>query len=468
MKKLSNLWLLAALVCGMSLGVSSCKSDDDNEMSEEEREQQLQTQQDKKDAAIAVLGQLASTSGATGDLLSQTFEPTIGTPDESDVNIQIVSINTMEAAAQRFADLVNADIDEQTPSYSWSNDLLGTMTYQKSTDGKSWATVDVDIKQVPHLRRIVFRSPEQADNNGKFNGRAYYRFGDVVRSNDFRKDQKYEYWVCVRPAFGPEGKEQSHWVCLGNLPEENIYSYTYTFNKDKLNEWDQTWYVPTGLGEDKTHMQNLAEMIYAMLYPTDWEKNIRDKNNKKLPMFNDFSKDRVDLHNAAFWKQVCANWDKEYDGLDLWHHIFGISKDDLKKQITNPNGGLRLLYNGYSWITKWNCTLWEASYKMGTGNQANLHNAKCESIKKSMEKINVDCREMAPQIDGYKEFFGDTNLRWCVRNRKGKYMTWSDFYDPKYKIPDVIDVYRYYKASDTNYEFYAKDPEVTDSTAVVK
>ena len=30
MKKILNLWLMAALVCGLSLGVTSCKDDDDN------------------------------------------------------------------------------------------------------------------------------------------------------------------------------------------------------------------------------------------------------------------------------------------------------------------------------------------------------------------------------------------------------------------------------------------------------
>ena len=43
MKKYFHFWLLAALVCGLSLGVTSCK-DDDNELSPEEQEKQAQEQ----------------------------------------------------------------------------------------------------------------------------------------------------------------------------------------------------------------------------------------------------------------------------------------------------------------------------------------------------------------------------------------------------------------------------------------
>ena len=35
MKKILNLWLMAALVSGLSLGVTSCKSDDDDESNEQ-------------------------------------------------------------------------------------------------------------------------------------------------------------------------------------------------------------------------------------------------------------------------------------------------------------------------------------------------------------------------------------------------------------------------------------------------
>ena len=38
-KKNCNFWLMVALFCGLSLGITSCKDDDDNELSEKEKEE---------------------------------------------------------------------------------------------------------------------------------------------------------------------------------------------------------------------------------------------------------------------------------------------------------------------------------------------------------------------------------------------------------------------------------------------
>ena len=60
MKKNFYFLLMAALVCGLSLSVTSCKDDDkDNGPSEEELEQQALEQQDLDNARIAVLDHLA-------------------------------------------------------------------------------------------------------------------------------------------------------------------------------------------------------------------------------------------------------------------------------------------------------------------------------------------------------------------------------------------------------------------------
>jgi hypothetical protein len=85
-------------------------------------------------------------------------------------------------------------LDSTTATYTFSNPQLGTLTYQRSSDGLSLATVTVDIKALPKLRQIVYRRPDQTGENGLFNsnfeGRAYYRFGDVVRLKN--KDERYE------------------------------------------------------------------------------------------------------------------------------------------------------------------------------------------------------------------------------------------------------------------------------------
>ena len=442
MKKIMNSLLMAALVCGLSLGVTSCKdSDDDNNKSEEEQAKLAEEEQEQENNRFAILSQLTdldevgdSTYTIENYLALTDYQPTIGTADENEPTTRIVSTNTMEAAADRFADLVEVEIDSTTASYTWEDEKMGSMTYRKINDGTAWAEVEVRVKQVRGLEKIIYRSPAQGDNNSKFEGRAYYRFGDVVCDNI--DESKGRYWVCVRPAFGPEGKEKSHWVCIDKLGSGNI-------KKHSTDDGNMMWWMPTGLGEDKEHMQNLAEMLYAMLYPATWENNIKDKNIKKLRMFNDFDRLNVRYHNRYFWARVCKQWDKN----QLWEKVFHTSKENLKAQLNS--GGLKLLHTGYSWqwwltetLGGWNCSLYEATFTNGTGKECNMHQATYKTVKKKMKTSNnnyikLDCRDMT-KVNNYKAFFGDTNLRWCIRH---------DTYS-KVKIslgPSYKDVYTYYR-----------------------
>ncbi|MBR4897161.1 MAG: hypothetical protein IKZ48_00005, partial [Prevotella sp.] len=217
MKSKINIWLLATLVFGLGMSVTSCKDDDDNGKTKEQKQEEAQAKASK---FWDVVANLVSIDDVTDDYEGKTFEPTIGIADSSDPLTRIVATNDMATAAQRFADLVGAKgIDENTPSYTWSDPDIGTMTYTRGGTAAEWATVDVSIKAVPHLQKIIYRVGGEGDN-GSFEGRAYYRFGDVVsrqvtvtyneKKNNDNRGTVTEYWICVRPAFGPEGKEDSH------------------------------------------------------------------------------------------------------------------------------------------------------------------------------------------------------------------------------------------------------------------
>ena len=461
MKKNFYFLLMAALVCGLSLSVTSCKDDDkDNGPSEEELEQQALEQQDLDNARIAVLDHLADldeVESSEVDLLSQQFEPVIGVPDGDKESVRIVNTNTMELAAERFADLVGAEIDENTPSYTWTDEKMGTMTYTKNTDGTAWATVEVNIKQVPQLQKIIFRSPDQGDENAAFKGRAYYRFGDVVRRKVQESSYKTidEYWVCVRPAFGPEKKEDSHWACINVVPVKNIYTYT------KLS----TMYFPTKLGESKEHMQNLAEMVYAILNPGTWESNISSNvDNKKMKMFGDFNKNNLKYHNKYFWQNVCNGWDKMdikigNSTYDIWNLLFETEKQYVDEEVNNTARGMKLLYKGYSWVKKEKVIhLWQANYTSGLGVNCNMHKAtftepRCDLSAKTA--WTLDFRQTGGNQYNYMKFFnpdsnnGDTMLRWCVRIATGKELAnkkWNG--NVKQAIPGVEEIYRYYRDVD--------------------
>ena len=410
MKKLMNLWLLAALVCGLGLSVTSCKDDDDDNKSEE---QQQQEQEERASKFWSVVGQLVSSDSYAADYEDKTFEPTYGVADAANATTRIVETNDMQTAARRFSDLVGAAIDENTPSYTYSDPEVGTLTYTRGGTADEWASVEVSIKQVPRLRKIIYREGGEG-TNASFAGKAWYRFGDVVsRTLD---DGNVEYWICVRPAFSPEKKGDSHWVCLNYLPAKNVYHYTGS------NELE--YYLPTGIGTDKEDMQNLAEMLYAMTHPQEWYDNANTYHTdgkvwgfSGLPIFADFKKANVMYHNQYFWQKVADAWEKNEVANDAFGIDFEVLSDHLEQE------GLNLLYEGYQWWfkTSWNCKLWQASYTNGTKNdEKNLHHAEYKDISKNMKEIPFDCREMGALKQNYNKFFdNDGKYRWVIRHATG-------------------------------------------------
>ena len=186
MKKNFYFLLMAVLVCGLSLSVTSCKDDDKDNNGGGESGENLGPQNEQNEASLkfwSVVDQLVDMDEYTEDYQNANLTPAIGFEDPNDAQARIVYTNSAEAAAERFANLVGvSDVDENTTSRTWSDPDVGTLTYTKVTDGTAWATVDVSIKQVPNLEKIIYREPSQGDENGGVSGGkiAYYRFGDVV------------------------------------------------------------------------------------------------------------------------------------------------------------------------------------------------------------------------------------------------------------------------------------------------
>ena len=463
-KNVFNWMLAAAVVCGLSLSVTSCSDDDDEPKSEEQKEQEASK-------FWSVVGQLVSVDDVTDEYEGKTFEATYGMPDATNATVRIVNTNDMKTAAQRFANLVDAKgIDENTASYKWSDPEIGSMTYTRGGTAAEWATVDVNIKAVPGLQKIIYREGGAGDN-GKFSGKAYYRFGDVVsrevtikydaKKNNDQRGTVTEYWICVRPAFGPEGKEDSHWVCVNTVSDKN---YKYYHGSNGTDYW-----LPTSMGTDKENMQNFAELLYAICYPQTWFDNVFNHHTDGklwgytgVPFFTDFKGANLKYHNQYFWQGVQKGWKEAGVAEKTLGMNLGALADILQ---TN---GVRLMHKGYSWwfTSSWNCELWEAVYTSGnTDEELNMHHAEYFEWEANMQTVKFDVREMGQKTENYSAYFnGEKKYRWAIRHATGKELASDKKYDVKQAIKGVTPVYRYYDnvvpTTDLN-----GDPEISEATS---
>ena len=416
----------------------------------------------------AVVGQLVGRDQRTDDYEGKTFKPVIGEPDGGDESVRVVAVNDLEAAVARFNTLVGADITSETSTYTYKSKEVGTLTWTKSSDNRSWGVVDVEVPSVPGLRKIIYRSAEQGDVNGSVgdNGSAYYRFGDVIQRTR-QDDGKTEYWICVRPAFDKEDKGKSHWVSVSPLPKENVWPY-YKDGKPFTASNGFDYGLPYNLGTDLEWAQDLAELLFAIIYPEDWMSNIGQYYSENmfgspngLRIFNDFHKGNIKYHNVEFWKNVQKQWKDK----NLVQKIFGVSYNDMAKAIDpkNPGRGLHFLYDEYSWNTRFSNKpkLYQVHYSNGSKDtEKNMHlqtksTPSAQVVKpnqKTESNINYpldvyDVVQYQPYISESR-FFDDAAPRWCIRYAEGVELSENGKFDPQQPIkgfnPDN-EFYRYYK-----------------------
>jgi len=475
MKKVCKWTLILAALFSLSMSIISCQDDSGTDGKEGEKLAKEENAKEKFWGVVSPLTGLYDHSAPYEDL---TFEPTIGSPDESDPQTRIVATNSPALAAQRFAEIIGADtgIDENTQSYTYDDPDVGTLTYNRVSDGTAWATVDVSIKQLPHLTKIIYRSASQGNTNASFSGSAYYRFGDVIKRQVQRNartsdgtataEQPYtEYWICVRPSFSQEGKGDSHWISVSPPTDDHIFAYTSkTTNK--------SYYLPDNLGSNKEHAQNFAELLYAISYPEQWWYNINENsgvsifgNPTGLPIFHDFSKSNLKYHNQHFWQKVKNAWFAR----NIIGNIFFLSKDDYPENFVTK--GIHLLYDKCSWNTTWSNgpTLYEAYYTNGEGVKSNMHNAKYYTVKTNLinksdptQNLLFNTYEMSRSASialNHPKFFGDNDDYYILRHATGEQLNGGS-YDPKQPIrnggfEDHYTYNQYYEILDLT-----QDPEV--------
>ena len=435
MKKRLNFWLMAALVCGLSMSIASCKDDDKDEKEDPNGGQtEEQAEKDIADAATFwdVVGQLTDTP-MPDNWQNATYEPAIGQPDGTNTAVRIVNCADAETAAARAADLLGGNITESTQDYTYQNDVVGTLTYHK-TGGASLATVDVSIKQMPGLSQIIYKTPEQMGQNESFSGTAYYRFGDVVAKEN--KDGDLDYWVCIRPSFGPAGKGESHWISVSKLPSD----YLNTQDKASANGVKRTHKLPKNLVNTQEYIVDLAEVLYAMSDPQKWAYNlIKDNGYQKLKYMYDFDfKKRYEYHDNYYFDKLGEAWEKQ----GLFKKVFGLSREEMKQHLNDH--GLSVVYNQGS-INGNDITLKVMRYD-GLNLKTKHEFKSTGRWDKDDKPFDINALMTKGYIDDPLVVTGGGDRYWVVRYASGATLakgTESGGYDKYKRLPNCYDIFLY-------------------------
>ena len=441
--------LMAAVVLGLGMSVSSCK-DDDKDDNKSQQPAELADPLDTDEARVAWrwLSQLTQTESLTNDWATKTYEPTVGIASENNDLTRIVICTDMDDARQHFASLADIEMDQLSSVQTVSQSGVGKMTWTPSKSGaQNLAEVSVDSKLLPKLAKIVYCTKEQMGANGflwdTVKGTAYYRFGDVVQ------DLQGYYWVCVRPSFEEGDKEDSHWINVINcsesgafdgknvpIPQENIYSKYNNF--DKYNK--QTILLPTKLKYDRKHIYNLCNLIWAMLKPAEYE-SVAESSGKGLGGF------KYTYHSKKFIENVRNFWDKsDENSYTVWNKVFGYNRGRMEGATS-----LNFFYQGYKWWFGNEATFWK--YK-SEGYQSKMTGSESDDkVQYDVVNDGFDITYFAGKSDADSKPYdrnSGSSLSWVVRYKTGKDLAGSGVYKYNQAIPNMNPVCRYNQYTGTN------------------
>ena len=345
MKKQFWILCLLALVFGVGLMLSSCKDNltDSGSIGNPDEEEALEKGSEKGEALLSILNYAAGLDSLPDDWYksSYTVEPTIGQAiDPSNPYVRYVSASSAASANVTYRSMISADVTaDSVTNHSWSKDGIGTLDF-KVVSGQPdvVATVDVDVKQLPHLRQIRFVPPSaMPENSSWFTGDPFYQFGDIVKDV-----QEGTYWICARPADKAAKKSTTHWVSFSMSYIEGV-NFKKCTKKGKA-----TLVLPNDLG-DKTGSEEFVPDFLQFLKAISPGLTGNDGATYNSVEISDVKRTVKDLSFIAnFWKEKgIMNQDNEYKGVIIPSPVKTLLFNTvIKKAFEEEKKELNVFYYG--------------------------------------------------------------------------------------------------------------------------
>ncbi len=258
--------LVFSLILGFSL--SSCK---DNDLSDggSNGKGTIETEADaqKYETLQTLLGALADVDSLPNNWNSSnyTVTPTVGVVNnEAEPHVRYVVTSSQAEADRIYRSYLSKDVTGTLADDSWQQDGIGSMQFHLETMADCYATLKVNVQQLPTLEEIRFVPAETLGNNGflKPSG-CYYNFGDVicqtVKDPSKPNGTQPTFWVCVRPCSEKESLRKTHW-CTFQLvgPTNQEVKYDNFYKNDNI-------ILPTNLCTKKADGERMVQNFFNVL-----------------------------------------------------------------------------------------------------------------------------------------------------------------------------------------------------------
>ena len=357
---------MAALVGSFGLSVTACSDDDDDNKGNEElkADDPYAKNGDQATSLFRVVGTLAELDSLPDNWQTATFEPTKGKVlDASKPLVRSLAVANLAEAVSMFRTLTGENIAENATSASWNKDGVGSLKFTATNASNETAVIDVNIKQMPKLTQLRLVPASAMGENGSFTGDPYYHIGDVVKDADGR------FWICVRSAWSPASKEDTHWVSMQLLStdskqtklKKNIREIKAKAGKNGLHKIQQQ----LANSEETKHLKYFAQLMYILNYPDQYAENC-----VKGEIMEDGLGDLgVQAHPIRYVKKLAQYWNSK----DIWSKVMpGVIGNSTKTTVTKDyfKKAFTMLYYGHDFSS------------LGMGNDCTIYT--CEQSGKAL------------------------------------------------------------------------------------
>ena len=412
-------WLLtAALVTGLSF--TACSDDDDNGGN-----MTTPDPYDKSTEAAGACFNILSMLSQVGDSLpndwkTRTFDVYEGkVQDESRPFVRSVVVNSIEDAVNYYSSLTSQELPTSTKSNIWRMDYIGTMEFNALNQNDCYATIDMNLKQLPRIQQLRLVPAAAVNENAAFEGEPYYRLGDVVL------DKEDTYWVCVRQCYSPDKIDISYWLSFQIITKTptNLWSFTdYGMLPQK---------VLRNLGYQCQAMAYGAQLMAALSRTSDYVGAHPDGILANGAGFGGLKPEALSLEDL---QKVAEYWEKE----GIWEKIkpSGMSVPAFKAMFNQP---LTFIYNTYK---KKDNTLTIPVARYNDPRNFFVAAPQYENITVDMKKNSVDLSSYTISATGNISGVGSSAL--VVRYKNGFNFTgaMAKQLGPTQPINSVTTVYR--------------------------